>query len=114
MVQTRMGENFKARANGATFGIVSAVDEARDSGLNNGASAHTAGLDGHVERRIREAVVAEKAGRFTKSGNFRMRRWVAVTNRAIPGASEYLAVMNKHSADGDFAGCCPGSCFGKR
>src|SRR6267378_1834953 len=50
MIKARVGEDFEAGADGAAFGIVGAVDEARDTGLEDCARAHTAGLDGGVER----------------------------------------------------------------
>ncbi len=58
MVEARVGEDFEAGADGAAFGIVGAVDEARNTGLDDGACAHAAGLDGDVERGITKAVVA--------------------------------------------------------
>ena len=49
MIKARVGEDFEAGADGATFGIVGAVDETRDTGLEDCARAHAAGLDGDVE-----------------------------------------------------------------
>jgi NADH-quinone oxidoreductase subunit I len=98
-----VGEDFEAGANGAAFGIVGAVDEARDAGLDNGAGAHAAGLDGDVERGINEAVVAEKAGGFAKGDYFCVSGGVAVADSAVVRTRQNLAVVDEHSADGDFA-----------
>jgi hypothetical protein len=49
MIKARVGEDFEAGADGAAFGIVGAVDETRDTGLEDCARAHTAGLDGDIE-----------------------------------------------------------------
>jgi hypothetical protein len=35
MIKARVGEDFEARADGAAFGIVGAVDETRDTGLED-------------------------------------------------------------------------------
>src|SRR5260370_3007957 len=70
MVEARVGEDFEAGAHGAALGIVGAVDEARDTGLDDGARAHAARLDRDVERGVGKAIVAEKAGGFAKSDNF--------------------------------------------
>jgi len=83
MVEARVGEDFEAGADGAAFGIVGAIDEARDPGLNDGAGAHAAELDGDVERGIRKAVVAKKAGGFSQSNDFGVGRGVAIANGAI-------------------------------
>src|SRR6266852_9624738 len=62
MIEARVGEDFEAGADGTAFGIVGAVDETRDTGLDDGARTHAAGFNGDVERGVRETVVAENAG----------------------------------------------------
>jgi len=114
MVEVRVGQDFEAGADPATFGIVGAIDEPRDTSLDDGARAHAAGLDGDVERGISKAVVAKKAGGFAKGDDFGVSGGVAVADRAVTGKSEDLAVMDEHGADGDFAGGSRGACFGER
>jgi hypothetical protein len=114
MVEARVGEDFEAGADGAAFGIVGAVDEPRDTGLDNGAGAHAAWLDGDVERGIRKTVVAKKAGCFAKDDNFGMGRRVIVADSAIAGTSQNLAVVDENSADGDFTGFGGEACFCNR
>ena len=106
-----MGEDFEARANGAAFGVVGAINEARYASLDDGACAHAARLDGDVEGGISEAVVAEKAGGFAKSNHFRMGGGVIVANGAVARSSENLAVVNERRSDRNFAGCGRGACF---
>jgi hypothetical protein len=103
MIETRVGEDFEAGADGAALGIVGAVDEARDTGLDDGARAHAAGLDGDVERGISETVVAEKAGGFAQSDDFGVSSGVAIADCAIASTGEDFAIMDKHGSDGDFA-----------
>ncbi len=105
MVEARVGEDFEAGADGAAFGIVGAVDEARDTGLNDGARTHAAGFNGDVERGVRETVVAENAGSFAEDDDFGVGGGVAIADGAIASTGEDFAVVNEHGADGDFAGC---------
>ena len=105
MVEAQVGEDFETGADGTALGIVGAVDEARDTRLDDGASAHAARLDGDVERRIGEAIIGEKASGFAKCDDFGVSGGVAIADGAIASTSENLAVMDEHGADGDFA-CC--------
>jgi hypothetical protein len=113
MVETRVGEDFEAGADGAAFGIVGAVNETRDSGLNDGTGAHAAGLDGDVKSGIGKAVVAEKTGGFAESDDFGVGCRVAIADGAVARAGKDITVMDEHRADGDFAGCSRGARFGK-
>ena len=111
MVELRVGKNFKAGAGGSTFGIVGAIDEARDTRLDDCARTHAARLDGDVERGISKTVVGQPAGGFAQNNNFGVGRGVAIADGAVPRASEDLAIMDKHCADGNFADCPCGARF---
>jgi hypothetical protein len=113
MVEARVGEDFEAGADGAAFGIIGAVNETGDAGLDDGAGAHTAGFDGDVEGGVRKTVVAEKAGSFSKNDDFGVGGGVAIADGAIASTSENLAVMDEHGADGDFARCGCRARFGE-
>ena len=113
MVEARVGEDFKAGTDGAAFGVVGAVDETRDAGLYDGAGAHVAGLDGDVERGVGETVVGKPSGGFAKDDDFGVGGGIAVADGAVATASEDLAVVDKDSADGDFAGLGGSACFGE-
>ncbi len=104
VVEARIGKDFEAGADGAALGVVGAVDEARDAGLNDRAGAHAAGLDGDVERCVREAIVAEESCGFTKHDDFSVGGGVIVTDSAIAGTRENLSVVNQDGSDGHFAG----------
>ena len=111
VVEPRVGEDFEAGADGAAFGIVGAEDKARDAGLDEGARAHTAGLNGDVERGIGKAVVAKPAGRFSQTDNFGVGGGVAIAHGAIARTGKDLAVVDEQGADGDFAGLGSGTRF---
>jgi len=112
MVETRVGEDLEAAVDGAAFGVVSAVDEAWDAGLDNGAGAHAARLDGDVERGVGEAVVAEEARGFAKNCNFGMGGGVTIADGAVAGTGEDLGVMDEDGTNGDFTGRNCGARFG--
>ena len=99
-----MGKDFEAGADGAALGIFCAVDKAWDAGLDDGTGAHAAGLDGDVEHRVREAIIAEEACGFTKDDDFGVGRWIVVADGAVAGAGENLSVVNQDGSDGHFAG----------
>ena len=48
VVEARVGEDFEAGVDGAAFGVVGAVNKARDASLDDGTRAHAAGLNGDV------------------------------------------------------------------
>ena len=104
VIESGVCEDFETRANGAAFGVVSAVDQARDAGLDDSAGAHAAGLNRDIERCASHAIVAEVASCFTNHDDLSVGRRVTVANGAVAGAGENFAVMDDTSADGDFAG----------
>jgi len=109
-----VGEDFETGADGAAFGIVGAVDEARDTRLDDGARAHAAGLNGDVQRGVGEAVVGESAGGFAQNHNFGMGGGVTIADSAVARAGENFAVVHEHGADRDFASCCCATGFDER
>src|SRR5260370_39118163 len=88
MVEARVGEDFEAGVDGTALGVVGTVDETRNAGLDDRASAHATGLDGDVERGISEAVVAETAGGFAQGDHVRGVNGVAIAERAGARAGE--------------------------
>ncbi len=111
VVEAGVGEDFEAGTDGTAFGIVGAEDKARDAGLDEGARAHAAGLNGDVQRSIRKAVVAKPAGRFSQTDDFGVGGGVAIANGAIARTGKDLAVVDEQGADGDFAGLVSGTRF---
>src|SRR5260370_26682300 len=98
MVEARMRQDFETGADSAALGVVSAVDQARDAGLDDGAGAHAAGFDGDVERGSGEAVVAEKAGGFAKDGQFGVGGGGGVAKGAGGCTRQDLSLMYGHHA----------------
>src|SRR6266404_1738904 len=99
VVEARIGKDFEAGADGAALGVVGAIDETRDAGLNDRTGAHAAGLDGDVQGGVSETIVAEAAGGFTKHDDFGVSGRVIVADGAITGARKNLSVVNQNGAD---------------
>jgi hypothetical protein len=114
MVEMWVREDFETGADSAAFGIVGAVNETRNAGLNDGSGAHATRLDGDVQRGAGETIVAEQARGFAKGDHFGVGCGIAIANGAIAGAGEDLAVADEDGADGNFAGRCRGASFGER
>jgi hypothetical protein len=113
MVEAGVGQDLEAGAHGAAFWVVGAVDQARNTRLDDGARAHATGLNGDVEGGIGEAVVGESACSFPQNDNFGMSRRVVVTERAVARASDNVAVVHDHGADRDFSGSRCGARLGQ-
>jgi hypothetical protein len=104
VIEAWTGENFEARTCCATFGIVGAINEAGDAGLDYGPGTHATGFYGDVQCCAGHAVVAEKARSFTNCHNLGVRCGVAITNCAVARTGEDLTVMDDERPNGDFAG----------
>ncbi len=113
VVEARVGEDFETGADGATFGVIGAVDEARNAGLNHGAGAHGAGFESHVQRGTGQAIVGENASAFAKHDDFGVSSRIVIANGAVARAGDDFVFVDEDSADGDFAGLRGGASFGK-
>ncbi len=114
VIEARVGEDFETGANGAAFGVVGTVDEARYAGLNHGAGAHGAGFEGDIERGSSQAVVGKDACGFAKNDDFGVSGGIVVANCAVTGASDDFIFVNEDSADGNFTGFGGGAGFVER
>jgi hypothetical protein len=106
VIESGVSEKFETRTDGPAFGVVCAVDQARDARLDDSARAHAAWFNRDVERCARHAVVAEGARCFANYDDLCVGRRVAVSDRAVAGAGENFTVMDDAGADRDFAGGC--------
>ncbi len=104
VIQLGACEQLEAGAESAALGVVSSIDEARYTRLDNRTSAHGAGLERDVQNGSGEAVVAQKPRGFTKHDDFSVSRGVIIANGAIAGARQNRIVLHEHGPDGDFAG----------
>jgi hypothetical protein len=111
VIELRAGEKLKTGTEGAPFGVVGGVDNARNPRLNDRTSTHSAGFEGDVEDGAGQAIVAEQARSLPNDDDFGVGRGVIIANGAIAGARKNRIVVDEYGADGDLAGCGRGAGF---
>ena len=103
MIEILACQQLEAGADSAALGIVRAIDQPRDTRLDYGACAHAAGLESDVQSRAAKPVISQHAGSLAKHDRLRVGRGIAVSNRAIAGPGNRLALMHQNGANGNFA-----------
>lgn len=111
VIQARVREDFETGADGAATGIIGAVDESCDTGLDHGTGTHRAGFERDVHRGAGKAIVGKNAGGLAEDHDFGVSRGVVVTDGAIPGLRDDFIFTDEQSADGNFARSCAGAGF---
>ena len=111
VIQARVREHFETRMDSATAGIVGAVNESCDAGLDHGAGAHRTGFERDVHRSAGKAVVGEKARSFTQHNDFGVSGGVIVADSAITGLRDDFIFEDEESADRNFSGGSGGAGF---
>ncbi len=102
--ETGVGD-VKLTANAAEAKVAGAEDEPSNAGVNEGAGAHGAGLEGAIKGGAFEAVVAEAAGGLAEGENFGVSGGVGQGDGGVGGGSQQGAVgADDHGADRDLAG----------
>jgi len=102
VIQFWAGQQFKTCSKRATLGVVRPVDHARHPRLYNCTSAHRAGLQRHIERRVQQPIVPDLARGLPQYDNLGMRRWVAIADRAIPTARQHFLATHQHGPNRHF------------
>ena len=77
MVEGGVVEDLEAGTDSAALGVIAAVDYAQKPGLNDGAGAHDAGLDGGVQCGAEDAVIPHGLGCRAQRQDFGVRRGLA-------------------------------------
>jgi len=104
VIQLRIIKDIEATPRRAALGIVRAVNHAIDSRLHDRASAHRTWFDGDVERDARQPVISNCLCRGAERDHFRVRRWIAIANRAIGTRRDFAPLENSDGANRHFAG----------
>ena len=91
------------RLDGAGLRIQRAVDDARETSLDDGSTAHRARLERRVERGAREPVVAGLAGGLAQGENFGVGGRVAEGDRRVVRLPDDHVIEDDESAHGDLA-----------
>lgn len=95
-------EEIPEAAGGAAFDIWATENDAADAGVDDGASAHGAGLFGDIEIAVGEAPVAEDALGLGEGEHFGVGGGVFEGFDLVPGTGDDLAVVDDDGADGHF------------
>ena len=105
VVQLGMVKQVEHRARHPGARVRCTKHHAVHPGVQQGAAAHGAGLQRHIERAAVQAVIAQHPGRFAQRHHFGMRRGVVADDRGIAARRNHSAVFDHHRAHGHFA-CC--------
>jgi hypothetical protein len=111
VIEFGIGEDIETGAESAAFWVVSAIDEARDTCLDDGAGAHGAGLESDVKSGSRETVIAKKASGFADDDDFGVGGGIVVADGAIARESQNGALIDKQGTNWHFAGLGGGARF---
>ena len=83
--------------------LARAEDHARDPRVDHRAHAHLARLDGHVQRRAGQPVVAARRRRVAQRHDLRVRGRIVRADRLIESLADDRAVEHDDGADGHLA-----------
>lgn len=105
VVEKARVSDLELTAHAAEAEVAGTEDEAADAGVDEGAGAHGAGLEGAIKGGAFKAVVAEAAGGLAEGENFGVSGGVGQSNGGVGGGGEQGAIgADEDSADGDLAG----------
>jgi hypothetical protein len=102
VVEARVFEGGEAAADGASLGVISAIDEALDAGREEGPGAHEAGFEGADEGAAGEAPGAEGLGGLAEGEDLGVGGGVEVELASIEGGGDEGACgVEDEGTDGD-------------
>ena len=81
MIERGMIERTHRGPDRSRLGLGRSIHQRADPGVHDRADTHYAGLDGHVQRRPRETVVADFASRNPQRRDLRVRRRIGASDR---------------------------------
>ena len=101
MVELRHLQDVEERAGAAGLGVHGAYHDPVNAALHQGAGAHLAGLQGHIQGAAFEPPVTEFAAGFVDGRDFRVGERGMLVQTLIEAAGNDLPVLDDHAADGD-------------
>lgn len=93
----RIGQ-LQGTAGGAALGVGGAVDDAPDPGVTDGAHAHDAGFQGHVQRGVDQPVIFQHGARRPQRNDFGMCRGVMRRDGPVPPLGHDVVAEQQHGA----------------
>ena len=103
VIERGVVQNMYGGMHRAGFGIVRAVNQRTDSGVNHRPGTHGARFNGYEEVAVSQAVIAEGGSGFAQGHDFSMGRRIRVCEIAIEAAADDLAFMHHDGADRNFS-----------
>jgi hypothetical protein len=103
MIQAWMVQYSHYGVNRSSFGIVSPVNQALNSCVNQRARAHRTRLNCSKQVAATQTVIAKRRASFTKGNDFGVRAGVVAGNYPIPSTPDNPSCMNHYRADRNFA-----------
>jgi len=100
MVKSGCVEYLHARSHGTALRFVGAVNQPRDARLHKRARAHGARLDGHVEGRADQAMIAGLLCGLAQGDDFSVSGGITVGDGAITRGGENPVVLHDERAYG--------------
>ena len=101
VIEAGIGEQIGHAAAGAGLRIGGAVDHPPDPRVENGAGAHGARFQRHVQNRTGHAVVAAQRRRGPQRPDLGVRGRIAGPDRRVGSLADQLAIEHHHRADGN-------------
>jgi len=103
MIQAGVIQYLHHRADSARLGVISAVNQALDPGLNQGTGTHGARFNCSKQLTVFEAMVAEGGTRFAQGDDLRVSSGVAIGKVAVSAAPDDVAFAHHNCADRNFS-----------
>ena len=103
MVQAGMIQNLHHRTDSARLGIIGAIDQAFQPGMNQSAGAHSARLNCSKQFTAFQAVVADRGTGLAQRDDLGVGGGIGIGKVAIAPATDDLAVTNYDGAHWNFS-----------
>jgi hypothetical protein len=85
------------------LGILGAIYQAPDTGVNYGSGAHGTRLNGHEQIATWQAMISDGCAGLAQSDYFGMSGWIGIREVAIEAAPNDFSFMDDDSAHRNFA-----------
>ena len=103
MSHHRLGEEVDHASHCAALGVGRSVDEARDPRQRDGAGAHRARLERHVDRRLQQTPASQSLRGLAQSEHLGVRGGIAAKLTLIARLPEHLLPSGHDGPDRDVA-----------
>jgi len=103
MVQAGVVQDLHHRMDGARFGVIRAVDQAFEPGVNQSAGAHRARLNCNKQFAVFEAVVAQGGTGLAQGQDLGVSCGIAIGKVAVAAAAYYFSAADHDGAYRDLS-----------